>query len=139
MSRAEYCIKACIHLAMISLILFMLINSISKYSENKKSVWITTVDVEEVMYPSVTVCKRRAFDDHINDWIHNESANLKDIEEALKENIATKDDIFYFVSHPNMIESNHPCMTTKDRINPGKPCIFPFQWNQTNHRKCIQL
>ena len=50
-----------------------------------------------------------------------------DIEAAITENVSEKRDIFYFVSHPNMTESEHPCLTTKNSLDPGKPCIFPFK------------
>ena len=83
--------------------------------------------MEKVQYPSVTVCKRQAFDEKIDNLVRDYMTPIEDIEVAIKEDVTKKTDIFYFVIHPNMTESRHTCLTTKNSADPGKPCISPFK------------
>ena len=113
---------------MISVFLYSVFGALRMFMKGQKRVAISTIGhMEKLRYPSVTFCRRQAFDENIDDTlIHNESSSAYDIEDALEKEISKKEEIVYFLSHTNMTKDNHPCLTSKNSINPGKPCIFPF-------------
>ena len=132
--------KVCFHIGMIAIFVFAGQDSILRYFEGNKSVQITTFDVKKIMYPSLTFCKRQAFDDRIDDLIHDNVSKFEDIEVAILDNVSNMEDIFHFVSHPHMTDFNHPCLTTRSSLDPGKPCIFPFSGsNGTPIHSCKRL
>ena len=132
-------LRVCLHLVMITIFISLVENSLFKYFEDKKSFLITNVDEEKVQYPSVTVCKRRAFDDKVDDLIHDNATKIEDIEGAVMENLTKKADIFYFVSQPHMSNSSHPCLTTRNSVDPGKPCIFPFKYMKRDEHFWLRM
>ena len=95
-------------------------------SWTKYQLGLTTFSVEEkrmkmIKYPSVTVCPSIPFKkspDLLN------SFNISRIRATHK----NKNDTFYFVNQRTPNNPGHPCMTSRDSIDPGKPCIFPFKY-----------
>ena len=129
MGQIKTILRGCLHIAMVTIFIVSAKHSFMKYNRDEKSVYITFSEVEKVQYPSVTVCKKRAFDMKIDNLVHDDKTPIEDIEVAVKETVTKKKDIFYFVSQPNMTNSKHPCMTTKNSLDPGKPCFFPFKYS----------
>ena len=107
---------------MVALFIFNAYTALKKFMEKEKSVYVN--EVNRVQYTSVTVCKRQAFNESIDSLIHGGRATVDDIEMAVKADVGKKEDIFHFVSHPNMTDSEHPCLTTSNSLDPGKPCVL---------------
>ena len=127
MGHIKTFLRGGLHIAMVTIFSLFAEKSILKYVKEDKGVYITFSEIEKVQYPSVTICKRQAFNEKLNDLVHDDDTPIEVIEAAILENVTKKKDIFYFVSHPNMTKSEHPCLTTKNSVDPGKPCIFPFK------------
>ena len=128
-----------LHIAMVTIFLLSANQSFQRFLRQDKSVFVTFSDIEKVQYPSITICKRRAFDEQIDALVHDDATKPEEIEKAMKDNVTKKEDIFYFVSHPNMTESEHPCLTTGNSLDPGKPCMFPFNSTEGLQFSCAPL
>ena len=66
----------------------------------------------------------------------NDSITVDAIENLVKENTWKKNETFFFVNYRTPSLDGFPCMTTRDSVDPNKPCIFPAVWydgrNMTN-------
>ena len=60
------------------------------------------------------------------------SASIKVAEKLAKENVWRRNETFYFVNHPTVKTNGFPCMTTRDSMDAGKPCSFPFIYKFAN-------
>ena len=96
--------------------------SIEKYLAAKTDYDATTIDVDEIQYPSISVCRKYAMDniDAFPKLLTNDSLTSK--KKLVFENIWGKDDVFHFVSHPGIFGLKCPCLTTNEGTDPGKPC-----------------
>ena len=96
--------------------------SIEKYLAAKTDYDATTIDVDEIQYPSISVCRKYAMDniDAFPKLLTNDSLTSK--KKLVLENIWGIDDVFHFVSHPGIFGLKCPCLTTNEGTDPGKPC-----------------
>ena len=95
--------------------------------------------MNQVQHPSLTFCRRQAFDESLDGLVHGNDASAEQIGVALLNNVTKKEDIFYFVSHPNMTGEEHPCLTTANSFDHGKPCIFPFNSSKGIQYSCMEV
>ena len=61
----------------------------------------------------------------------NDSISIKEIENLVKANSWQSEEIFYYVSYQTKSNPGYECLTTKDSVDPRKPCSFPFIWDNT--------
>ena len=61
-------------------------------------------------------------------FFRNESITVAEIGEIVKENVWRRNETFYFVNFPSDSDGGYPCITSRDSIDPNKPCSFPFYW-----------
>ena len=98
-----------------------------KFLSGKTSYFNTIKDMERLLYPSVTVCKKYTFDDYLDNMFFNKPINLTEIKQVAIKYSWDIEEVFYFLTHPNMLDLNFPCTTKPDGTDPGKPCVFPFK------------
>lgn len=139
MKTCKEIVRGSLRITMVSIFILNAYISVSRYWQDEKSVYITFREVEQVQYPSLTVCKRQAFDVSLDDMVHGNNATAEQIGVAILSNITRKEDIFYFVSHPNMTGEEHPCLTTADSMDHGKPCVFPFNSSEGLQYSCKRI
>ena len=102
---------------------------VDKYITSKTSMQISLQDDGEILFPSITFCKKYAFD-NLPGIAHmmqeDESVTQENAKMWVKKNVWKRDDLFLFLNHQNMKNFSFPC-TAVDGDYPGKPCIFPFR------------
>ena len=110
------------------LFLFSCFWSFQNLLDNKTGTDEKIIDGEKILYPSITVCKKYTFDyPEIGDLILNKTASLEEKKKEALKNVWSREKLFYFVSHPTMMNLTFPCTTTDDGTDPGKPCAFPVK------------
>ena len=85
----------------------------------------TAVDDGLIEFPSITVCKKRTYDDYADkliEYITEDNTTTKDIKAWVTKHTWNRTKVFKLVSHGN---DGRPCLTNSGSV-PGKPCIFPF-------------
>ena len=123
------------------LFIWQTILAIMKYMERTTITSSNNRDEGSILFPSITVCKN-----YLNGpnylQIKNESVKIEtlNLNTNLYNKIWSKNQVFYFFSHPNMFNLSFPC-TTKEGIGttPGKPCIFAHGHgkNCTEYKNCF--
>ena len=85
-------------------------------------------DVEELLYPSISICKKYTFADKRTMWrlINDTGLSLMEKKEMALRDIWDRMKVFHFVTHPGMLNMTFPCITTNDGTDPGRLCSFPF-------------
>ena len=82
------------------------------------------------MYPSVSICKRYAFDnDKDIKSLRFENTSTEDIANVIQKNSWNIDEQLYFFTHPGTFNLTFPCTTALGGRSPGKPCVFPVYYN----------
>ena len=81
------------NIAMVTIFLLSANQSFQRFLRQDKSVFVTFSETEKVQYPSVTICKRRAFDKQIDALVHEDTTKPEEIEKAMKDNVTKKEDI----------------------------------------------
>ena len=92
--------------------------------------YIRIIDVNQIQYPSVSVCVQNTFKKSLDGILFNRT--LIKAENLAKENVWKRNETFYFVNHPTVKTNGYPCFTTRDSVDQGKPCSFPFIYNFEN-------
>lgn len=111
---------------------FMCWRSLVKYCSRERTVLIKKIDFEEKEYPSVSICPNHPFKTNLEDFMfRNDSISIKEIENLVKANSWKSEEIFYYVSYQTKSNPGYECLTTKDSVDPRKPCSFPFIWDNT--------
>ena len=121
------------------LFIWQTILAIMKYMERTTITSSNNRDEGSILFPSITVCKN-----YLNgpNYLKIKNENLKNetLNRDLYNKIWSKNQVFYFFSHPNMFNLSFPC-TTKEGIGttPGKPCIFAHGHgkNCTEYKNCF--
>ena len=126
-------------LVLLGLFIWQTILAIMKYMERTTITSSNNRDEGSILFPSITVCKN-----YLNGpnylQIKNENLKIETLDKNLYNKIWSKNQVFYFFSHPNMFNLSFPC-TTKEGIGttPGKPCIFAHGHgkNCTEYKNCF--
>ena len=89
--------------------------------------------MDTILYPSITVCSKYAFQhglfqDVLNSEDENDIDVSKNVQAILKEQIWRLEDEIYFFTQPGVMNLTYPCMTTLGGVTPGRPCVFPVTW-----------
>ena len=80
-----------------------------------------------ISWTSFSVCADKSYKNPLEDIIfNNDSFTIDGIERLVKENTWDKNEIFYFLDFPTVTHPGFPCMTTKDSVDPIRPCMFPL-------------
>ena len=92
------------------------------------------------MYPSISVCKKWAFDYAILDF-ENEKYSQENVSTFIgwvNEYSVRMEDQFYFFTMPGVKNLTFPCTTTVGGMTPGRPCVFPIDWFGSHKDKCFK-
>ena len=81
-------------------------------------------DDGSILYPSVTVCKEYLFDDYNEEDVLNLEGDP--LLEFLHDHTWDRDELFYFMTHHEMLNQSFPCTSKEGGTDPGKPCSFPY-------------
>ena len=101
--------------------------SVVRYLGMETSYHVYFEDEKTILYPSVSICKRYAFDmDGEVKFLEFENKTTENVIEMVLNNSWNIDDQFYFFTHPGMMNLTFPCTTTLGGTSPGKPCVFPI-------------
>ena len=80
-------------------------------------------DQKCTMYPSVSICKKLAFD---FETLKFENKSIEKIIDMVLNKSWSIDDQFYFFTHPEVMNLTFPCTSTLGGVSPGRPYVFPF-------------
>ena len=118
-----------------ALFLWQTVFAIMKYLEKTTVVHTINIDEDLILFPSITVCKKVSNGLYERE-IKDSSANIDDKIYKLHFNAWTKNEIFYFFSHPTMFNQSFPCTTLEGTgTSPGKPCSFPlFEFGEISEK-----
>ena len=97
--------------------------SMMKFMRRDTSYHVSYKDQKNIMYPSVSICKKYAFD---YATLNFKNKSIGEIIDMVLNNSWSIDDQFYFFTHPGVMNLTFPCTTSLGGISPGKPCVFPF-------------
>ena len=113
------------HFVMFSYYIFQ---SVKRYFHGRTTYHSSVVNVEQVQYPSISVCSKNTFrGNNVTDVLLSNNVSFNDKKMLALENIWKKNELFYFLSHPGISGMRYPCVTLNDGTDPGKPCHFPIR------------
>ena len=105
-------------------------NSLVKYFSREVTSSTKKIIFAHKEYPSISICPYSPFKINLEDHMFkNDSISLKEIEKLVKSSSWTADEIFYYVSYQTETNPGYECLTTKDSVDPRRPCSFPFIWD----------
>ena len=102
---------------------------VDKYIKSKTTKEDILQDDGEVLFPSITFCKKYVYDIFpgiIQVIKENESITEEDAKIWVKKNVWKRNDMFVFFNHQNIKNFSYPCNTVGGD-DAGKPCSFPFR------------
>ena len=108
-SFATFFVKA----FLISLFLWIRQNSYTKFRSRRKSSETRIIEVEELQYPSISVCVQNAFKKYV-DISQQSKLTFWKTRELVEQNVWKRNETFFFVNHPTVKSKGYPCMTTKE-------------------------
>ena len=91
------------------------------------------------MYPSISVCKKWAFDLATLDFEGYSNETVSTFIGWLNEYSVRMEDQFYFFTLPGLKNLTFPCTTTLGGMTPGRPCAFPIYWFGKFKDKCFYM
>ena len=94
---------------------------------------------EKVMYPSVSVCKKYAFDSESLDFDYYQDRGVNTFIGWLNIYSMSMEDQFYFFTLPGVENLTFPCTTTLGGMTPGRPCVFPIYWDGSQKDQCFRM
>ena len=101
------------------------ISAILKYSERQTLASTYFTDDGSILFPSITVCKKYLIGPGATQ-LGNISMPIEAKVDRLHMNTWRRNEVLYFISHPNMFNLSFPCTSVEGRgTTPGKPCSFP--------------
>ena len=102
--------------------------SVIRFFDGRTTYYSSVVDVEQVQYPSISVCSKNTFrENNVTDVLLSTNVSFNDKKMLALETIWKKSEVFYFVSHPGISGMRYPCVTLNDGTDHGKPCHFPIR------------
>ena len=93
--------------------------SLVKYFDKRTSVDIRDTPIQEILFPSISVCPNDQFKKNIYAHIfENISVDLEEIYSIVDENVWKRNETFFFVNAPtyDSDSSGYPCLTTKEQL-----------------------
>ena len=105
-------------------------NSLAKYFSREVTYSTKKIIFPAKEYPSISICPNPAFKVNLEDYMFkNDTISLEDIESLVKDEAWSSEEIFYYVSYQTKTNPGYECLTTKDSVDPRRPCSFPFTWD----------
>ena len=93
--------------------------------------FLKNLSVLDLIHPSITFCTKyiwEGFPGVLELLNNNKSLNFNDIKHFAQRNSWSREKVFSFVSHQNVVENkSFPCNTLRGSKT-GKPCSFPFTY-----------
>ena len=115
--------------AMISLFFWQASVAVDKYRSALTSLQERLEDSGTLLYPSITFCTKyiwEGFPGVMEILNNNKSLDFHDIKNFAQRNYWSRNKVFSFVSHQNVLRNkSFPCNTVGGSKT-GKPCSFPF-------------
>ena len=116
-------------LAMLCLFLWQASVAVDKYQSGLTSLQERLEDSGTLLYPSITFCAKyiwEGFPGVMELLNNNQSLQFNDIKNFALTNYWSREKVFSFVSHQNVLKNkSFPCNTVGGSQT-GKPCSFPF-------------
>ena len=114
---------------MLSVFFWQASEAVDKYRSALTSLQERLEDSGTLLYPSITFCTKNiweGFPGVMEILNNNKSLNFNDIKSFAQRNHWSREKVFSFVSHQNVLENkSYPCNTVGGSKT-GKPCTFPF-------------
>ena len=110
----------------VAMFFYTFYGSIEKWHSGRTSFASNVIEVERILYPSITVCKKYALNSNEVMSKLFADVSLEEKKKLVLENMWNITDVFHFMNHPGMFGLVFPCVTADDGTDPGKPCSFPF-------------
>ena len=101
--------------------------------EKKTAIHEEVVNAQEILYPSITICKKYTFEDKTT----GKRIPVVEKKKLALQNVWNRSNVFYFVSHYGMMNITFPCITNTVGSDPAKLCSFPFFRKNVIHNKFI--
>ena len=130
-------IKMLVKVLCILLFFWVCPKSWAKFRSGRESSDIRQIDIQEVQYPSVSVCVENALKSVV-DITHQSNLSFDETSYLVKKSVWKRNETFFFVNQPSIASQGHPSMTTKESQNPGRPCSFPYYYKHL-HYNCTNL
>ena len=124
-----------------SLFIWQSWETIEKYLAGKTTMQVTLYDDGDILFPSITFCKRTTLDKYpgvIEMLNTNNTMSERDARDLALNHTWGQDRVFTFLSQEKMAKKRFPC-ETKRGGKPGKPCVFPFLYPDCNLQKKVTL
>ena len=87
----------------------------------------------------MSVCKKYTFNNYIDHIFADATLGLEEVIEKVGLESRDITELFYFFSHPGMLNLTFPCTTILGGNTPGRPCIFPITWENNTHNQCFDM
>ena len=119
--------RVALTLVLVACFVVMMMISIGNQLSGKTWMNDEVVDMDQVLYPSVSVCQNYPYEDggKLSTVLKNISISTEGKIKIARENVRNADQLFYFVNHPGMRIKPFPC-TVHGGTDKGAPCSFPF-------------
>ena len=89
----------------------MILISVQKQWSGETWVKNEVIEVEKVLYPSVSVCRKYPFNTDLSPALTDLSGNFSTVAKLslAMDNVWQKEKLFYFVNHPGTTNDTFPC------------------------------
>ena len=112
---------------------------VNRYLKHRKPFKCVFKEKVTGMYPSISVCKKWAFDLATLDFEGYSNETVSTFIGWLNEYSVRMEDQFYFFTLPGLKNLTFPCTTTLGGMTPGRPCAFPIYWFGKFKDKCFYM
>ena len=123
-----------------------------KFKQERISTNVREEFMKNFVYPSITVCPEKTFKtkieiptkeplETIKQFYLDNVRNIRKVSFKDMRFIASFktccSEVFFFVNHRTWSRDGHKCMTGAVSEDAGRPCVFPFTFENKTHDKCI--
>ena len=110
---------------------------IRKYLERQVSISVEHIVTEYLDNPSISVCPYQSMKSELDSLIF-EPTNLTGAEilESFRNQAYKRNETFFYVSYPSDSNPGFECLTSMFSSDDGKPCSFPFIYQNKSNEKC---